>query len=179
MLAYLLTCVLLAPAPAPVPTPMTVPDAAGPDGVYARCKWQPAAALHVGEKHYVFRDGKALADAMKLKGDTAAETATAQLAQRLNVKAIDWKKHMLVTLAAGVKGADADRLTITRAVLKDQTLTIYYTLRVDQAAPPGDKPMSPSTATGFGCPAETALVPRFDGTIKIQREDDGAAPKKD
>ena len=177
MTAYLLMCALAVAAPAPAP--MSVPDAPGPDGVYARCKWQPAAALHVGEKHYVFRDGKALADAMKLKGDTAAETATAQLAQRLNVKAIDWKKHMLVTLAAGVKGTDADRLTVTRVLLKDQTLIIYYTLRADQAVPPGDKPMSPQAATGFGCPAETALVNRFDGPIKVQREDDYPAPKKD
>jgi hypothetical protein len=182
MTAYVLTCLLLfhapAPAPAPAPGPMNLPDAPGPDGVYARCGWQPAAARSVGEKHYVFRDGKPLADAMKLKGDGAADTATTLLAKQFNVKDIDWKKHMLITVAAGLR-ADADRLTITRVVQKDQTLTIYYTLTVDQPAPPGDKPLSPPTATGFGCPAETVLIPRYDGAIKIQREDDQPAPKKD
>jgi hypothetical protein len=179
MTAYLLTVALLAHAPAPVPMPTTPADAPGPDGVYARCGWQPAAALTVGEKQYIFRDGKLLADAMKFKGDGAADTATAQLAKRLNVKAIDWKKQMVVTVAAGLKGADADHVSITRVVQKDQTLTIYYTFHVDQPAPPGDKPMSPPEATGIGCPAETVLVNRFDGTIKFQREDDPPAPKKD
>jgi hypothetical protein len=158
---------------------MSLPDSPGPDGVYARCNWQPAAALAVGEKQYIFRDGKPLADAMKLKGDGAADTATTLLAKRLNVKTIDWKKHMVVTVAAGIKGADADHLSITRVVQKDQTLTIYYTLHVDQPPPASDKPMSPPAATGFGCPAETVLVPRFDGAIKVQREDDQPAPKKD
>jgi len=116
---------------------------------------------------------------MKLKGEGAADAATALLAKRLNVKGIDWKKQMVVTVAAGLKGADADHLSITRVVLKDQTLTIYYTLHVDQPAPPGDKPMSPPAATGIGCPAETVLVNRFDGAIKFQREDDPPAPKKD
>jgi hypothetical protein len=175
MTAHLLASLVLAFAPAPAPAPMN-PDAPGPDGVFARCAWQPAGALQVGEKQYVFRDGKQVADAMKLKGDTAAETAAAQLAQRLNVKGIDWQKQMVVTVAAGLKGGDADRLRVTRAVRKDQTLTIYYTLRVEQP-PPDDKPMSPPQATGFGCPAETVLVPRFDGTVKVQREDD--PPKKD
>jgi hypothetical protein len=179
MTAYLLTLVLLAHAPAPAPAPMIKPDAPGLDGVYARCDWQPAAALAVGEKQYVFRDGKPLADAMRLKGDGAADTATTLLAKRLNVKSIDWKKQMVVTLAAGIKGADADHLSITRVVQKDQTLTIYYTFHVDQPAPSGDKPMSPPAATGFGCPAETVLVNRFDGVVKFQREDDQPAPKKD
>lgn len=180
MTASLLAIMLLAhaPAPAPAPGPMNG-DGPGPDGVYARCGWQPVAAQAVGENHYFFRDGKALAEAMKLKGDGAADTATALLAKRLNVKNIDWKKQIVVTLAAGIKGADADRLNITRVVRKDQTLTIYYTLHVDQAAPPSDKPLPPPAATGFGCPAETVLIDRFDGAIKIQREDDKPAPKKD
>jgi hypothetical protein len=177
MKAILLTFLVLAPAPAPAP--MNTADAPGLDGVYARCNWQPAAALTLGEKHYIFRDGKALADAMKLKGDGAADTATTLLAKQLNVKSIDWKKQMVVTLAAGIKGADADRLSISRVVQKDQTLTIYYTLYVNQPAPPSDKPMSQPAATGLGCPAETVLVPRFDGAIKFQREDAQPAPKKD
>jgi hypothetical protein len=179
MKAFVLTCLLLAPAPVPAPAPMNMGDAPGPDGVYARCGWQPTAALTVGEKQYIFRDGKPLADAMKLKGDGAADAATALLAKRLNAKSIDWKKQMVVTVAAGLKGADADHLSITRVVRKDQTLLIYYTFHVDQPAPPGDKPMSPPAATGFGCPAETVLVDHFDGPIKIQREEEKPTPKKD
>ena len=179
MSAYLLTVALLFHAPAPAPAPKTSSEAPGLDGVYARCGWQPAGALTFGEKHYVFRDGKPLADALKLKGDGAAATATALLAKRLGVKRIDWQKQMVVTLAAGLKGADADHVSITRVVQKGQTLTIYYTFHVDRPAPSSDKPMSPPAALGFGCPAETVLVNRFDGVIKFQREDDPPAPTKD
>jgi hypothetical protein len=178
MMTYLLTFVLFAPAPAPAP--MNPPITPGVDGVVARCTWQPAAAMRVGEKQYIFREGKQLAAVMQLKatGDVDV-TATNLLAKQLRVENIDWKKQMVVTIAAGLRGADADRVAVTRIAQKDQTLTIYYTLYVDRPPQPGDNPMSPPKATGFGCPAETVLINRFDGPIKIQREDEKPKPMKE
>ena len=43
----------------------------------------------------------------------------------LNVKAIDWKKHMHITVAGGQRGGDADRDAVTRVVQNDQRLIHY------------------------------------------------------
>jgi hypothetical protein len=177
--------VLLA-APVPVPEPSKNGDAPA-DGVFARTFWQPAAALHKGGHHYVFRDGKALAEAMKVTGASADETATAMLAKQLGVKAIDWKKQMVVTVAAGLQGAEADRLFITRVAVKDDALTVYYELRVEEKLqPPGEKDDAKPApkgggggAGGFGYPAETVLVNRYDGTIRLKDETPKPAPKKE
>jgi hypothetical protein len=119
-------CMLLLAAP--VPELPKKPD--GPlDGVLARAYWQPPAALHRGSHYYVFRDGKALAEAMRVTGATADETATALLAKQLGVKEIDWKKQMVVTVAAGLQGAEADRLFITRVLVQEDVLNVYYELR--------------------------------------------------
>jgi hypothetical protein len=174
-------CLLWFAAPVPVPDPKKADTPT--DGVLARTYWQPPAALHRGGHQYVFRDGKALAEAMRVTGSSADETATAQLAQLLGVKTIDWQKQMVVTVAAGLQGADADRLFITRALVRDDVLNLYYELRVaDRPQPPakdGDPPASKG-AGGFGYPAETVLVNRFDGTVRIKDETPAKpAPKKE
>jgi hypothetical protein len=175
-------CLLLFAAPAPVPDPPKKTEAP-PDGVLARTYWQPSAALHRGSRQYVFRDGKALAEAMRVTGASAEEAATAQLAKLLGVKTIDWQKQMVVTIAAGLQGADADRLFITRAVVGDDVLTLYYELRVEEKLqPPAEKDTAPAPQgpAGFGYPAETVLVNRFDGTVRIKDETPAKpAPKKE
>ena len=93
-------CLLTCAAPAPVPDPPKATTSA--DGVLARTYWQPSAALHRGSRHFVFRNGKALAEAMRVTGSTADETATAKLAVMFGVKTIDWQKQMVVTVAAGL-----------------------------------------------------------------------------
>src|ERR1700674_3865728 len=105
-------CLLLLAAPVPVPEPSKNADTPA-DGVLARTFWQPPAALHRGGHQYIFRDGKALAEAMRVTGASAEETAPAQRAKALGVKTIDWQKQMVVTVAAGLQGPDADRLFIT------------------------------------------------------------------
>jgi hypothetical protein len=75
----------------------------------------------------------------------------------LSVPAIDWKKQMLVGVSAGLKGQDAERLTITRVAVADKIMTVYYRLE----KPAGD-------AGGFGYPAEAALVERFDGEVRLE-----------
>ena len=136
-----------------------LPDAPGPDGVFARTVWQPAAALRVGARHYVFRDGAGLARAMGLTGDTAAATASALMARRLRVPAIDWKKHMLVSVSAGLKGAEVERLTIFKVAGRGRQLVVCYRLQ----SRPGGTP-------GFGYPAEAVLVSRFDGVVRVEQE---------
>jgi hypothetical protein len=133
-------------------------DAPGADGVYARCTWQPAEAQRRGARHYVFRDGRQVARVMGLSGDSADETAVKLLAQNLRVPALDWKKFMAVTVCAGLKGPEADRLTITGVIVDGDTLTVRYRL----SASPG--------AAGIGYPAETVLVERFDGPVRIEEE---------
>jgi hypothetical protein len=146
------------------PLTTKLPDEPGADGVYARCWWQPAAALRWGARHYVFHDGQQLARAMGLAGDSAGEKAAALLAERLHVPAIDWKRHMVVSVPAGLTGAEAERLLIPRVRVQGRTLTVYYRL----LGRPGGTP-------GFGYPAETVLVKRFDGTVRVEKESAPAA----
>jgi hypothetical protein len=165
------SCALLLSAPVPLPDQAKKPSLP-PDGVYSRVYWQPSAALHRGSRHFVFRDGKALAEAMGITGSAADETATAKIAELLGVKTIDWQKQMVVTVAAGLRGADVDRLTISRAVVKDDVLTLYYELRAEEfLKPPAEGAVqAPPKVGGFGYPAETALVPRIDGNVRLKDE---------
>ena len=132
----------------------------GADGIYARTVWQPATALKRGFRTFVFRNGPELAREMKLTGPTAADTATELMARRLRVPTVDWSKHMIVTLSAGLHGPEADRLRVTRVAVEDEKMTIYYKLEVGGLGP----------AAGFGYPAETVLLDQFTGTVRVQEE---------
>jgi len=143
------------------PISANLTDTPGADGVYARVYWQPAAAQRLGSRHYVFRDGEQLAQALLLKGASTEQTAAVLLAHKLRVPEIDWKKHMLVCIAAGLRGAEAERLIITGVDVKDDTLTIRYRLQ----------PTAAKAGTGgFGYPAETVLINRFNGPVRIVEE---------
>jgi hypothetical protein len=128
------------------------------DGVLARCTWQPEEARRAGKRTYVFRSGREAARALRLTGADAAEAATALLADKLGVPLIDWDKQMVVCLTVGLRGGDADRLTVTRATVQNKTLSISY--RLTTAANGG----------GFSYPAETVLVERFNGEVKVEEE---------
>jgi hypothetical protein len=154
-------------------TAAVVSAPASVDGVLARCYWQPAAgspeALKAGRpgepRLYVFRDGRSLVSQLRLSGSGAEEAAGLVMAKKLGVPAIDWDRQMLVGVSAGLKGADAERLTITRVAVADRVMTLYYRLE----SPPGG-------AAGFGYPAETALVERFDGEVRLQADPGKAGP---
>jgi len=127
------------------------PDARG---VFARSAWHPNTTLPIRPSYSVIRDGAELARLMRIKGESASDTATTLMARRLGVTGIDWKKHMLVSISAGLK-ADADRLTVTSAAVRDGTLIVAYRL-------------SPaSRGGGFGYPVETVLVNRFSGLVRV------------
>jgi hypothetical protein len=129
------------------------------DGVLARSVWQPAEARQLGARHYVFRDSGRLAKALGLiKGDLD-QTATTTMSGLLGVAAIDWDHQMVVTVCAGLRGGDFDRLRITRVERGGDALTIFYKLE-----------KSVQTPGGFGYPAETILVNRSDGPVRFVDE---------
>jgi hypothetical protein len=137
--------------------------AGGPtrDGVFARGGWQPPTAQRIAKQAqtYVFRSGDQLAGLLPVRGPTPGQAASEVLAQSLRVPEIDWGKQMLVCVALGLR-TDVERLTITRALAGEGVLTVYYRV---QRTPAG-------MSSGFGYPAETALVSRFDGTVRFQEE---------
>jgi hypothetical protein len=141
---------------APMTTPMT-PVAR--NGIVARCFWQPGGGLQREPRLLVFRSSDQLTGPLRLTGSGAADAASSLMAQKLGVAAIDWNKHLLVCVSAGLKGADAERLTVTRTEIKDKVLTVFYRLET----PPGG-------AAGLGYPAETVLVERFEGEFRLQAE---------
>ena len=154
----------MAEAVVEVPPP---PPKAAEDGVIARGTWQPAAALTQKGGRYVFRDGAALAQAMRMTGADPAALAAASLAKSLRVPNIDWSKQMVVTVSAGLRGADADKLTVTKVAIEDSQLTIHYRLSV-----------SGPNASGFGYPAETVLIDRFEGPVRYVEDKAPPTPKK-
>jgi hypothetical protein len=137
----------------------TLPAAPGADGVFARCIWQPGDAMRLGARSFVFSEGETLAKAMRLTGTSPAESATVQMAKMLHVPAIDWKKHMVVSVCAGLKSPGAMRLAVTKVAVEEDTLVIRYRLE-----PPMPNP------GGFGYPAETVLLERFVGPVRIEMD---------
>jgi hypothetical protein len=130
----------------------------GADGVLARCYWRPGDGLQREPRCVVFRGGADLAPPLGLSGGGVDEAATALMARRLNVAGIDWHKQMVVSVSAGLR-ADAGRLTVTRVAVRAGALVVSY--RLEPAA---------DGAAGFGCPAETVLVDRFDGAVRLEAE---------
>jgi hypothetical protein len=128
------------------------------EGIHARCYWRPGDAPLREPRLYVFRDGLELAPHLGLSGGAAEEAATALLARRLNVDGIDWRKRMVVSVTAGLR-ADTERLTVTRVAVRDRTLVVSYRL----------EPLA-GGARGFGYPAETVLVERHDGPVRLEAE---------
>jgi hypothetical protein len=127
------------------------------EGILARGFWQPAAVLRRGTSTVVYRSGAELARAMNVKGQTAEQTATRLLAKRLGVETIDWHKHMVVTICAGLVLDGGSRLTITSARQQQRTLTISYRLE------------SGNLATALSYPVETVLVKRHSGPVRFEK----------
>jgi hypothetical protein len=133
------------------------PPRMGGDGILARTWWQPASALRRGASHAVYRGGDELARDMGVNGATADETATQLLAKRLEVEAIDWSKHMVVRVSAGLVLGGV-RLEITGITREKKALVVTYRL-VDS----GDR------VAALGYPAEAALVKRQDGPVRFEK----------
>ena len=137
-----------------VPLTGEIADRPAADGVFARCDWQPDAARVRGRRTYVIRSGEELAKTLRVSGPSAAQTATAFLAQRLRVPAIDWNKQMLVCVSAGLQGPAVGAVAIERAAESGGLLRITYRL-------------VPAKGGGFGYPAQTALVRRTAAEVRF------------
>lgn len=129
------------------------------EGLLARAVWQPPAAQRLSKQAqtYVLRSGEQVAGLLPVRGTNPASAAAAVLAQALKVPEIDWNKQMLVGVALGLR-TDVERVTILKAVARDGVLTVTYQVQR----------FAPGMASGFGYPAEVALVPRFDGTVRFE-----------
>jgi hypothetical protein len=130
----------------------------GPDGVYARCDWQPEEARRRGTRQYVFRSAEQLAEALRVRGDSAPKTASEELARRLAVPAIDWQKHMLLCVSAGLQ-TTVEALAVTGVKEEAGVLRVRYRLVPAKGA-----------GLGFGCPAQTVLVSRSTAEVRFEQE---------
>jgi hypothetical protein len=119
------------------------------DGVLARSGWQPAEARKLGARQYVFREPLGLARGLGLIKGELDQTATATMSRLLGVASIDWDHQMVVTVCAGLRGADVDRLHVSRVERRGDAVTIFYKLE-----------KSPLPRGGFSYPAETVLIAR-------------------
>jgi len=133
----------------------------GRDGILARTPWQPAAARKISRPAQTFlvRSGEQAAALLPLRGTTPAAAATELLARELRVPEIDWTRQMVVCVSVGLR-TDVESLIIRRIVVRDDVLHVIYQLK---RVPAG-------MSAGFGYPAETVLIPRFDGTIRFEEE---------
>jgi hypothetical protein len=139
--------------------PLTGPLVLGVDGIYARSDWQPEEARKRGTRQFVFRSGEQLAEAMHVSGSSAPQTATSLLAQRLRVPSIDWDRHMLICVSAGLQGGSVEGLAIVRVKEESGILRVAYRLISGKGA-----------GIGFGYPAQTILVNRFAGEVRFEQE---------
>jgi hypothetical protein len=139
--------------------PLTGPLALapGPDGVYARCDWQPEEARKQGARQYVFRTPEQLATAMGVSGSSAPKTASELLSRRLQLPSIDWEKQMVICVSAGLQGPAVESLAITSVKEEGEILRVKYRL-------------SPGQGGGFGYPAQSVLVPRSAAEVRFEQE---------
>lgn len=138
------------------PLTAEIADRPAADGVFARCDWQPDEARIRGQRNYVFRDGEQLAKAMRVTGPAAADTATTLLARRLRLPVIDWSKHMVICVCAGLQ-PNTEGLSIMTVAESSGRLRVSYRL-------------TPSPGGGFGYPAQTAVVLRSSSQIEFEKE---------
>jgi len=119
----------------------------------------------------VIRNAEELALSHGIDADDARDRrfqmdVTADAAQLLNVKTIDWKKQMLVVVAADPQPTGGYKVEILALSVKDNTLTLRWKLN----SPKPDAAMRKARSY----PGQMVLTERFSGTIKF----DPATPSK-
>jgi hypothetical protein len=135
-------------------------DRTGSDGVIARLPYAliggvPVVARTVFTGAYL--SGEQVAAVLRIDGPTRGETATRWLQARMQVPHIDWGKHSVVAVRAGLVAAPR-KLVIARVQKEDRTLIVYW-----------DWVMAAGTESGIQMAGEMALVPRHDGPIVFRR----------
>ncbi len=112
----------------------------------------------------VIRNAEELARSHGIDGDDAKDRrfqtdVTADAAQLLNVKTIDWKKQMLVVVTAGPQPTGGYSVEILTLPVKDKTLTVRWKLNSPKAGATVRK------ATSY--PGQMVLIERFTGTVQF------------
>ncbi|HMF15616.1 MAG TPA: family 16 glycoside hydrolase [Gemmataceae bacterium] len=87
------------------------------------------------------------------------DEATAELAKRLKVNAIDWRKQMVIVISGGVQRTGGYSVQVNKLAVKDNVLTVHWKLN---APKPGDFVTQALTRPGL-----TVLTERFDGEVRF------------
>jgi hypothetical protein len=125
-------------------------------GIWAMRHEKPAQLVIRSAEELARAHGVAAKDAKEKRFQT---DVTADVAQLLKVKTIDWDKQMLVVVAAGSKPTGGYRVEVRTLSVKDKTLTVHWKLH--NPAPGG------IVTTAITYPAQMVLVERFDGPVKF------------
>lgn len=129
--------------------------------IVARGVWP---VRHAKPTQLVIRNGEELARAHGVAAKDAKEArmqlaAAKDVADLLKVKGIDWKKQMLVVVAAGTKPTGGYSIEVLRLPVKDKTLTAHWKLT---------NPAAGSIVTqALTYPSQMVLVDRFEGPVKF------------
>jgi hypothetical protein len=113
---------------------------------------------------FVIRDAEQLALLHEIDDKNAKDArfqtdVTADIAQLLKVQTIDWKKHMLVVVAAGAKPTGGYRVEILTLAVKDRTLLVQWKLN----SPNPDSTVRQARTY----PAQMVLIEQFAGPVKF------------
>lgn len=136
-------------------------DRAGADGVIARLPYAlvggvPFVARTVFTGTYL--NGEQFATVLRIEGPTRGETATRWLQARMRLPQIDWSKHSVVAVRAGLVAASR-QLAITRVRKEGRSLVVYW-----------DWVTSRKAERGIQVAGEMALVPRHQGPVVFRRQ---------
>jgi len=108
-----------------------------------------------GPKSMVIRSAK---EAAAFTGKNEQE-ATADLAKRLKVETIGWKKQMVVVISGGVQPTGGYSVQVNKLAVKDNVLTVHWKLNSPK---PGDFVTQVLTRPGL-----TVLTERFEGEVRF------------
>jgi hypothetical protein len=94
-----------------------------------------------------------------VKADVLEKQATEALAKALKVKAIDWKKEMLLVITAGTKRTGGYKVAVTDVKVAGDTMTVTY-----KVTPPDG-----FATQAFTHPGAVALVPAHKGKVVFEQ----------
>jgi hypothetical protein len=122
--------------------------------ILGRGNWKSPATQGAPATQLVIRNGNEYARAVRTRESPAA--ALANLRKEMKVD-VDWDKHMLIVVTAGVQPTGGYRVEITDVTKGDDTMTVRWKLHKPK---PGDL-----TTSALTHPAEMVLVEKFAGTV--------------
>ncbi len=121
--------------------------------IVARSFWRAPGGTQAPAQQVVVREEDQLARLMGLPKEKALE----QAAKLFKTDKIDFQKQMIVVVTAGAKPTGGYAVTITKLSVKDNTLTVHWSLK---SPGPGD-----IVTQAFTHPAQAALVDHFKGKV--------------